>query len=311
MTIDFDLVDIKLFINAAETRSLTRGAERSYLSVPSASTRIKNMEDRLGVKLFYRTRQGISLTPAGDTFLHHGRLILQQIENLYGNLQEYARGIKGHLRLFASTTSVNIFLPPVLRDYLATHPDVAVDIQERLSQEIVRAVFDRTADIGIVSDAVSTAGLQVFPYHRHRYVVVTSATHPLANCQTIDFEKTLAFDYVGPVEGSVMHKFLKQAADCFHEPIRSRVQVGSFEALSRMVEGNIGIGILPEPAARKYAETMAIRILHLADDWASRTLHICVRDLEELPSFAADLVYRLVADAASVPEDSNGGSILN
>ena len=104
---------------------------------------------------------------------------------------------------------------------------------------------------------------------------------------------------------------LKQAADCFHEPIRSRVQVGSFEALSRMVEGNIGIGILPEPAARKYAETMAIRILHLADDWASRTLHICVRDLEELPSFAADLVHRLVADAASVPEDSNGGSILN
>ena len=148
MALDFDLVDIRLFINAAETRSLTHGAERSYLSVPSASTRIKNMEDRLGIKLFYRTRQGIRLTPAGDEFLHHGRLILQQIENLYGNLQQYARGIKGNLRLFASTTSVTLFLPLVLRDYLATPPDVAVDIQERLSQEIVRAVFDRTADIG-------------------------------------------------------------------------------------------------------------------------------------------------------------------
>jgi DNA-binding transcriptional LysR family regulator len=306
MALDFDLVDIRLFINAAETRSLTHGAERSYLSVPSASTRIKNMEDRLGIKLFYRTRQGIRLTPAGDEFLHHGRLILQQIENLYGNLQQYARGIKGNLRLFASTTSVTLFLPLVLRDYLATHPDVAVDIQERLSQEIVRAVYDGTADIGIVSDAVSTAGLQVFPYHSHRYVVVTSACHPLANCQTIDFEKTLSFDYVGPVEGSVMHRFLKQAADCFHEPIRTRVQVGSFEALCRMVEGNIGIGLLPEPAARQYAETMAIRVLHLTDDWASRTLQICVRDLEALPSFAADLVHRLVADAASASKASAG-----
>ena len=77
MNLDFDLVDIALFINIAETNSLTHGAERSYLSVPAASTRIKNIEDRLGLKLLYRTRLGVDLTPAGETFLFHGRLIIQ------------------------------------------------------------------------------------------------------------------------------------------------------------------------------------------------------------------------------------------
>jgi DNA-binding transcriptional LysR family regulator len=297
MQIDFDLVDIALFLHIAETQSLTHGAELSYLSVPSASTRIKNVEERLHVKLLYRTSQGVTLTPAGKAFLAHGLEILHQIDKLYGNLQDFARGIKGNLRFFGSTTCVSIFLPPILRTYLAAHPDVAIDIQERLSQDVVRAVRDGTADIGIVSDTVSTVGLQVFPFHSHRYVLVTSNEHALANSETVTFEDTLGFDYVGPVVGSVMYQFLQQAAARSQLPIRARVQVNGFEALCRMVEGGIGIGIVPEPAALQYVETMKIRILQLNNEWAFRTLQICVKNREELSSFSEDLLQMLIADA--------------
>ena len=300
MQIDFDLVDIALFIHIAEAQNLTHGAERAYLSVPSASTRIKNVEDRLHVKLLYRNSQGVTLTPAGKAFLSHGLEIIHQIDKLYGNLQDFARGVKGNLRLFGSTTCVTVFLPPILRNYLATHPDVGIDIQERLSQDIVRAVGDGTADIGIVSDTVSTVGLQVFPFHSHRYVLVTSEDHVLASAGPVNFEDTLNFDYVGPVVGSVMHQFLKQAAARCHQPIRTRVQVNGFEALCRMVEGGIGIGIVPEPAALQYAETMKIRLLQLNDQWAFRTLQICVKNREELSSFSEDLLRMLIADALAL-----------
>ncbi|MGA2389409.1 MAG: LysR substrate-binding domain-containing protein [Candidatus Sulfotelmatobacter sp.] len=300
MNLDFDLVDVALFINIAETNSLTHGSERSFLSVPAASTRIKNIEDRLGLKLLYRNRLGVDLTPAGETFLFHSRLLMQQIEQLRGELQEYSRGVKGHLRLLASTASITEFLPPIVKDYLARHPDVNVDLRERLSQDIVRAITEGSADIGLVADVTSTGNLQVFPYRNYRHVLATSATHPLASEVSVSFERTLDYDFIGPGEGSVMHAFLKQAADRCNKTLKTRIQVGNFEVLCRLIEGNIGVGVLPEPCARRYAESMRIQIVELEDEWAVRKLLICVRDLKLLPVFAVDLMNMLTADAASV-----------
>src|SRR2546426_601296 len=131
----FDLIDLALFVNIAEGNSLTRGAQLSNMSLPAASTRIKNVEDRLGVKLFYRKSRGVALTPAGHAFLFHGRLMLQELQRLQGDLQEYSKGVKGHLRILANTTAITAFLPRVLRKYLVTHPSVNIDLREQLSHD--------------------------------------------------------------------------------------------------------------------------------------------------------------------------------
>lgn len=304
MNLDFDLIDLALFINIAEANSLTHGAERSFLSVPAASTRIKNIEDRLGLKLLYRTRLGVDLTPAGETFLFHGRLVLQQIEHLRGDLQEYSRGVKGHVRLFASTASITEFLPPVVRDYLMRHPDVNVDLRERLSVDVVRAIAEGSTDIGIVADIVSTGNLQVFPYRNYRHVLATSTSHPLASEKSVSFERILDHDFIGPGEGTVMQAFLKQAAGKCSKTLKTRIQVANFEAMCRMIEGNVGVGVLPEPSARRYAKSMRIRIVELTDDWAVRKLLICVRDIKALPVFAVDLINMLVADGESAESNA-------
>jgi len=75
MATHFDITDFRLFINIAETSSLTRGAERSFLSVPATSNRIKNLEDNLGMRLLERSPQGVTLTNAGKTYLQHARVI--------------------------------------------------------------------------------------------------------------------------------------------------------------------------------------------------------------------------------------------
>jgi len=298
MAIHFDLTDLRLFVHIAEENSLTRGAERSHMSLPAASTRIKNLEDSVGSKLLVRTSQGVTLTPPGQAFLHHARLVLQQLEYLRSELQEYAQGMKGHVRVFANTTAITEFLPAILSAFLASHPDVSVDLRERLSPDIVRAVSEGKTDIGIVAGNVRTEGLEVLPYHEDRLVLVTAMHHPLANTAIIDFVKTLEFDPVGLHESSAIHAFVKQAAGALNSTLKTRIQAGNFEAVCRMVEANAGIGVLPETSARRHARTMAIHIVQLTDEWALRKLQICMRSRRLLPQFARELVDLLEADAA-------------
>jgi len=289
-------VDLRLLVNIAEANSLTRGAAKSNLSLPAASLRVKNIEDGLGAKLLYRSSQGVTLTPVGQAFTQHARQVLHQIEHLRGDLQKYAQGVKGHVRVFVNTTAIN-FLPNVLRSFLASHPDVDIDLREKPSPDIVRAVSEGIADVGIVAGTVRTEGLQTLQYRRERLVLATSKGHPLAGRESVAFEETLEYDFVGLDESSAIHSFLSQFAREALRPIKMRIQVGSFESVCRMIEANVGIGVLPESAVSRYKRVMGIHIVPLSDDWAMRSLQICVRGgLELLPPFARDLIELLIAD---------------
>ncbi len=297
MSIPFDLVDLRLMVRIAEADSLTKGAEAAHMSAPAASTRIKAIEESLGVKLLHRSSQGVTRTPPGQAFVHHARLVLGQLEHLRTDLQEYARGIRGHLRVHANTTALGEFLPPVLRRYLLAHPDVNVDLQERLSHDIVRAVSEGQTDIGIVAGLVRTENLQVLPYRRDRLVLVLPRGHKLAGASAVSFADTLDFDHIGLAESSAIRAFLQQICEGLGRPMQQRIQVSNFEAACRMVEAAVGVAILPGSAAHRHAQTMAIAIVPLADPWAERAMQIVVRSLDALPAYARELVDLLVEDA--------------
>lgn len=299
MSMHFDLVDLRLMVRVAEANSLTKGAEASHISLPAASTRIKNLEESVGAKLLYRTSQGVTLTPPGQALVHHAHLVLGQIEQLRGDLQEYAKGIKGHLRVCANTTALGEFLPPVLRAYLLSHPDVNIDLRERLSHDTVRAVTEGHTDIGVVAGTVRTENLEVIPYRLDRLVLVVPKAHPLAGESSVDFAQTLELDHVGLPEASAIHSFLRQVCDQLHRRMQMRIQVGNFETACRMIEAGVGVGILPASAAARHSQTLAITLVPLNDAWALRAQQICVRSLAALPGFARDLVDMLVADAKS------------
>lgn len=297
MAMHFDLVDLRLMVHIAEANSMTRGAELSFISLPAASTRIKNLEESIGTKLLYRNSQGVTLTPPGQSFVSHARTVLGQIEHLRGDMQEYVRGIKGHVRVFANTTSLGEFLPPVLRSYLRRNPDINIDLRERLSHDIVRAVTEGQTDIGIVAGLVRTENLETLPYRRDRLVLVVPQGHELSHEMQIAFSDTLDQDYIGLHEASAIHAFLRQASDQLHRPIKQRIQASNFETACRMIEAGVGVGVLPESAASRHAHSMDIAIVPLSDAWSVRDMQICVRSLEGLPSFARELVELLVADA--------------
>ncbi len=286
----FDLIDLRLFANIAEAKSLTGGAERSHMSLAAASLRIKNLETALATPLLYRDRTGVTLTPAGQAFLRHALLMLRQGERLHGDLQAFAEGLKGRVRLLANTTAITEFLPAVLGRFLADHPDVDVDLEERLSDDIVHAVGEDSADIGIIAGSVNADGLTVMPYRSDRLVLAVPTSHPLADKTQISFAECLGYEFVSLHAGSAIHSFINEVARRHGTSLALRIKVSSFDALCRMVEARVGIGVLPQSSAMRQQQTTDIALVELTDAWAKRDMKICVRSLEDLPVFAQQLV---------------------
>uniref|UniRef100_UPI0039EF4706 LysR family transcriptional regulator n=1 Tax=Bordetella sputigena TaxID=1416810 RepID=UPI0039EF4706 len=295
----FDFVDLRLLVHLADTHNLARAAERLHLSAPAASARIRNLERDLGFPLLYRSSQGMTPTPAGQSFVHHARLVLERVQHLAGDMQEYGEGIKGHVRIWANTTAISEFLPGALSTFLRDYPDVNVDLKEVLSVEIVKGVADGATDIGIVAGNVHGGPLEMLPYRDDRLVLVTAMQHPLAREDSVDFARTLRDNYVSLPTSSAIHMFIDSAAQALGGRIKLRIQVGNFEAACRMIEAGVGIGVVPQSVARRHARSMAIAIIPLNDPWAERKLKICVRALAELPPFARTLVERLMTDVAA------------
>jgi DNA-binding transcriptional LysR family regulator len=289
----FDLADLSLFRHVVEAGSITHGAERAHLALAAASTRIRNMEEALGVALLTRGRQGVTPTQAGRTLIQHARSILRQAERLHEDLGAYGGGLAGQIRVLSNTNALTEFLPEALGSFLSEHPNVSVDLEERLSDEIVGLIAEGVADLGIVAGTVDAGGLETYPFRRDRFVLVVARGHALARRAKIGFEEVLDHDFVGLDRASALQRFLASKAVRIGRPLRLRVQLRSFDAVCRMVECKVGIGIVPETTARRVAKTMAITPVALSDPWAVRELTICVRSRDDLPAYARQLVEHL------------------
>src|SRR5476649_2166268 len=277
----FDLTDLRLFLHIADSGSITAGARLAHLALPSASERIRGMEAMLDVPLLQRGRRGVQTTDAGRALLHHARLITRQVDAMQADLAEFAGGLKGRLRLLCNTSAMTEFLPDALAGFVAAHPQLTIDLEERLSREIVQAVVDELADIGIVSDAADHAALQTFPFCDDPLVLAMAPDHPLARQlkgrRSIVFADALAHDFIGLAGDSALQQ-------------HCRIRLRSFEAVARLAASGAGLAILPEAEAVRSREAAPLRLVRLSDPWAARKLLICVRDYASLPAYARELV---------------------
>ena len=292
----FDLVDLRLFLSVVEAASITHGAARAGMALASASERIRLMEDSLGAPLLERNRRGVHATPAGSALVHHAQLVTQQVERMRAELSEYAEGLRGRVRLFANTTATAEFLPAALGAFLSNHPHIDIDLEERSSREIVRAIAQNFAEIGIVGDEVNPAKeLQTFPFAEDRLVLIAPRDHVVSHKRAIAFRDALAYDHVGLPAGNALQDQMEDHAARAGRRLKLRVRLPGFDAVCQVVSSGIGVAVVPATAARRYKRSAAIRIIPLVDTWAPRRLMICVRSLAALPAHGQTLVEHLRA----------------
>jgi DNA-binding transcriptional LysR family regulator len=295
----FDLTDLRLFLHVAEAGSITAGAERSGLALASASARIRGMEEQAGVPLLERGRRGVEPTPAGRALLRHARLVTAQVERMRGELGEYARGLKGHVRLLANTAAASVHLPEILAAFLSANPNVDVELDERPSPEVARAVAEEEAEVGVAAGHADLSGLEVTPFRTDRLMLVAPRGHPLADRGRIAFAEALGSEFVGLSGEIALGGHLDGHAARAGGRMRTRVRARGLDAACRMVALGAGVAVVPEVMARRWGDAGALAFVPLEDPWAERRLVIVVRRLDALSSHARRLAEHLAAAPSS------------
>jgi len=296
----YDLTSLEVFVAVAETANLTRAAELQHLAVSAISKRIAELEEVTGTALLQRHARGVSLTPAGHSLLHYARQVLQLMERMRGELSEYAGGLKGVIRLHASTSALVQFLPPELHAFIERYPMIRLQIEERTGAAIVRAVIDGTADMGILGNHTPLKGLEALPYHSDRLALAVPRRHELGQRKSVRFAEALGFDFVAPHAESSLWTLMTQAARSAGKVLEPRIQVSSFECTCLLVEAGLGIALLPERIVAPRVEAGNMALVRLKDPWAQRQIQIVVRDLDNTPFTTRALIDHLREPATPV-----------
>jgi DNA-binding transcriptional LysR family regulator len=259
------------------------------LSLAAASARIRAMEASLGVDFLQRGRRGVTPTPAGNALARHARVLLQHAERMQQDLAEYANGVKGQVRLLCNTTAITEYLPELLADFLRDHPNLDIDLQELPSARITHALRQGAADLGIVSDAVDTDGLQTRPFRDDPLVLIMGRDHVLASATSVSFTDTLHHDYVGLNAESALAVYLEEQALHCGSRMQIRIRADGFDGVMRMVARGAGLAIVPVAAVERWPATSALKCVDLQEPWARRKLLLCARDFLTLPAYATAL----------------------
>ena len=301
----FDLTTLNLVLAIAESRSITRGAEREHLALAAASKRLSDLETRLGVVLFNRRARGVDLTEAGRALVRHIRSLNASLHALESEVVEFSRGIKGHLRIAANASAIAECLPADLAAFSQGHPGIRISLEDLTSAEVQAAVAEGRADVGIFVPPQHENRLSCRAYRAGEQVgglaVLVPQGHPLARRARVPFDALLDFDIVGLHLGAAVHEQMRERAQALGRTLHVRLQVRGFDAIAQLVEAGLGVAVLPAVVAQRFARIFAVQPLALDEDWAQRTYLLAVRTQEVLPAVVQRFVEALCPAAPAAP----------
>jgi DNA-binding transcriptional LysR family regulator len=293
-----DLQSLRIFLAACEMRSMSKAAERLNLALSAASRRLSLLEQEVGTPLIVRRPHGIEPTAAGITMMNYARDVLQLGDKLKVSLDEHRSGIRGYVRVCASSSVLVQRLARDLSIFVRENPQIKLDLEERPSESTISAVLNKQADIGVIVGDSPIDGLKVVDYSGDRLAVALPKDHRLSRRNALRFADILDEDLVALESGTATHRLLSSRANAAGRPMKVRVQVRSFEVMCLLINQGLGIGILPELAARPLSQALNIRLVKLAEPWARRDYAICVRAFENLEAPTSRLVDFLTTSAA-------------
>ena len=296
---DLDLTSLRLFVAVCETRNIARAAEQQAIVGSAISKRLAALEDTVGTPLLVRRRHGVAPTPAGETLLEHARALLARAAQVERDMAGYAAGVRGHVRVLATQSAIAESLADDVAAFLKApgHQHIRIDMEEAVSTQVLRAVREGSASLGICWDAADLRGLHHWPWRGDRLAVVMPPGHALARRKRLALADTLPYEQVSLPPESAVQVMLQRAAALAGQPIRYRVVAATFDAALRVVRSRLAIAILPAELSAPYAEAFELRVTPLTDAWAQRRFAIACRDPEALTPAARLLVEHLVAAA--------------
>jgi DNA-binding transcriptional LysR family regulator len=293
-----DFTTLRLFLSVYNSGNISKASEREHIAPSAISKRIQAFEAQLNTQLFYRNARGVVPTPAGKALAAHAQQLFESLNRVAAELSSYSDGARGEVRIHAHSSAVIQYLPEQLGDFVSKYPEVHILLREETSLEVLQSMMDGVVDIGVIDGNVpQPVGIRTLPYVRDRLIALVPRKHPLAARRNIAFNDIRDSDHVSLEPGVSLQVLVSRAAETNGFQLKTRIEVKTMEAATRMVEAGLGIAILPEKVVRYRADNSTVRIVGLTDEWAIRELVLCVKDQQPLTASAQLMLGHLKAPA--------------
>ncbi|WP_180070545.1 LysR family transcriptional regulator [Acinetobacter sp. YH16038] len=277
-----DFFDLRLFLNIVDTGSLTKGAERSAISLQAASERIKKLEQQYQVSLFSRHSGGVKMTFAGQVFAEHAQALLQQGQQLSQAMAGFSEGLHSNISLWCNSSAQSEYLPLLLPQYLVNNPNIQIDLKEAESKDIIAALASGTAKLGLISSFFPAPQLQTLEFSDDPLVLICPEQHDLAANQALTLADCLNYPFVGLMQYHSLQQSIETQARLLNCEIQYRLRLPNFAAIAQVVANGVGIAIMPKRAAQRLSKLYAFHQIQLTGDWANRKLLLAAKNFDEL-----------------------------
>ena len=297
---DLDLTTLRLFVHVCETGNMRRAGDVSNLVASAVSKRLAQLEETVGAQLLQRKRHGVAPTPAGETLLQHARTMLMSARLIERDMAGHAAGLQGRVNVLATASVMAESLADHIADFLKQpeHRNIQIDLEERISPEVVRGIRDGVATLGICWDAAETGLLHTRTYTHDHLCVAVRNDHPLAAHDSIRLADALDYEHVIMPIHSAVEVMLQREAGLLGKRLMHRVIVTNFEAAMRVVRADLAIAVVPREVTPLHAQAWGLKILPLLEPWARRRFVLCHRGEDTLTP-AAQLLLESLSSYAS------------
>jgi DNA-binding transcriptional LysR family regulator len=299
-----ELMQLEMFVAAAEEPSLQRAAERVFRTQPAVTIALHKLEEEVGAPLFDRSsRAGSSLTESGRLLYEYAQRILGARDEALAALAEVHSLRRGRVRVGANESTCLYVLPGLVAAFRDRFPDIRIEILRQPPAKLPKELRERDLDIAILSFAPEARDLEARPILRDGLVLIANPGHSLAARDRVHLRELGTEALIAPRRSSGSRKALAEAFHRVQVPFNFAVENCSFEAIKKLVASGAGIGFVPRMCVRGEVERGELAIVPVEGFRHERTLW-AVRRRSEAHSNAADAFFDVIEElCAGLSED--------
>ena len=284
---DFDVRQLAVFCKIVELKNFTRAAEALFLTQPTLSARIADLERKVGARLLDRRARAVLPTKAGEILYRHAKALLKQRGAAIEELSAFLGVLSGDLIIGASTIPGEYILPPIVAVFKRENPGIAVRMIIADSQGVIDQVAGGAVEVGVVGARPQNGSLHAARLVDDELVLIVHHTHPLASSKSVTIEEVVTEPFIDREPGSgtrrALESSLRQRGLRLDRDLNVIIEAGSTEAVKQCVEAGAGVAILSRRAIGCEVKVGTIKALPIRDLKLTRSFYT-IRSRDRTPS---------------------------
>jgi DNA-binding transcriptional LysR family regulator len=261
-----DLHQIEIFCTLVKLRSFSKTAEALYLTQPTVSGHIKNLETELGIKLLDRLGRRVIPTEEGEVLFRHGQQLLALRDEMQQELGEVSGKVTGTLKIGGSTIPGAYILPSLIGTFRMRHPSISIQLIIADTAKVAEAVLNGDLSLGVIGARIADPRLESHAFSKDELVVIVPSGHPWARRKNIPVEALKGVPFILREEGSGTRRIMEdrlEKAGLLLSDLTSVAIMGSSDAVRQAVKAGLGVSILSIRAVQDDIESGRLAAVRL------------------------------------------------